>query len=601
MEGRATDLTSPTTSLRGLWALGFVALSLAALVAMPAYFGRRVDTLQQRIADVLEPAERHSSNLALLFSRQMARIEGYLLTGDRVTFRQPYIAAIGEKDEVLEELSALAGSVDVEVFDRVARLDAESLRWDFENQRLFDDPPDVGARAVAQRRYDDLRRATRDLNRAIATAVAATRRDIEEARRLQNFGTAGLAVLALVATLIVARVGYRYRELTIEGEVRRREAVRARREIDSLLEATGDGVLGIDLQGKCTSLNRAGVLLLGYTEREIVGRDVHDTLFHSRPDGTPNPRGSSKVLEALAAGEPLDSGAGAVLWRRKRVCFPARWSLRPLVDGVELRGAVLTFTDMTEIREKEEALRRAIRQREDVVSIVSHDLRNPLGVALAAADLLLDLPLDEKQRRRQAEIILRSGRRMQGLIDDLLDVARIEAGALVVRPSLEELLPILEEARDAFIDQAERKGVDLDVRAGPGALAARIDRDRILQALCNLVDNALRLTPEGGEVVLSAEDLGDDLSLTVSDTGPGIAPELIGTLFDRFAQSDGVGKGGAGLGLAIVEGVASAHMGSVSVTSRVGEGAVFTVRLPKAGPPVGEHGPRLERGPVLSA
>jgi PAS domain S-box-containing protein len=385
-------------------------------------------------------------------------------------------------------------------------------------------------------------------------------------------------------------VGYRYRELVLERELRRRDAVRARREIDSLLEATGDGVLGIDLDGRCISLNRAGSKLLGYTESEISGRDVHDTLFHSAPDGSPKPRGRSRLLEALAAGEPLDSGAEAVLWRRKSIPFPARWSLRPLLDGIELRGAVLTFTDMTEIREKEEALHRAIHQREDVVSIVSHDLRNPLGVVLAAADLLLDLPLDEEQRRRQAEIIMRSGRRMQSLIEDLLDVAKIEAGALVVRPSVENLVPILDEAAQVFADQAEREGIEIVIHVGEGDPTARVDRDRIMQALANLLDNALRLTPGGGRVTMGLEDLGSEISLTVSDTGPGIDAEMLEHLFDRFHQSADQGRGGAGLGLAIVQGVTVAHGGTIAVQSHVGEGATFTLVFPKAGPMIGENG-----------
>ena len=556
--------------------------------------------MQSRIADVLEPAARHSSNLSLLKSRQMARMEGFLLTGDRAAFREPYIAAIAEEDVVFRSLTVLARDLDVfdvEVFERVARLVSESARWDFENQQIFDSGPDEEARARTRQRYDELRLATRELNRAIESEVASGRRDMANARTRQDRLTFGLAFIALCATLIVGRVGYRYRDLMIERENRRREAVRARREIDSLLEATGDGVLGIDLEGKCTSLNRVGAQLLGYAEREIVGRDVHDTLCHSLPDGSPNPRGGSPVLKALVAGEALDSADGDVLWRRKRISFPVRWSLRPLVDGIALRGAVLTFTDMTEIHEKEEALRRAIRQREDVVSIVSHDLRNPLGVALAAADLLLDLPLDEGQRRRQAKIIARSGRRMQNLIEDLLDVARIEAGALVVRPSLEDLVPILEEARDVFRPQAERKGLELLVEAGDGELEARVDRDRIMQALANLLDNAIRLTPEGGRIVLGVEDLGAELSLTVSDNGPGIAPKLLERLFDRFSQSDAGGKGGAGLGLAIVEGVVTAHHGTVSVDSRVGGGSTFTLRFPKVGRPAAKRTGRPGSGP----
>jgi PAS domain S-box-containing protein len=332
------------------------------------------------------------------------------------------------------------------------------------------------------------------------------------------------------------------------------------------------------------------VELLGYTEREIEGRDVHDTIFHSWADGSPRARQESSILTALVEGRSVDSPDYAVLWRRRREKFPARWSLRPLIDGTELRGAVLTFTDMTEAREQEEALRRAVQLREDVVSIVSHDLRNPLGVALAAADLLLDLPLDEKQRRRQAEIIRRSGERMQNLIEDLLDVSRIEAGALVVRPSQEDLPPILDEARELFEDQAEHRGVRLEVDRANGGPRARVDRDRILQALTNLLDNAIRVTPEGGCVKLSACEDGEHVLLTVADTGPGVPPELLGRLFDRFTMADDDQGGSTGLGLTIVRGVAVAHDGDVSVDSELGRGAAFTLRLPKRGPAVSEGG-----------
>jgi signal transduction histidine kinase len=242
---------------------------------------------------------------------------------------------------------------------------------------------------------------------------------------------------------------------------------------------------------------------------------------------------------------------------------------------------VLTFSDMTAIRENEDALRRAIGQREDVVSIVSHDLRNPLGVVLAASDLLLDLPLDEEERRRQAEIIQRSGKRMQSLIEDLLDVARIEAGAFVVRPSLEDLGPIVEEARALFADQAEHRGISLRVEMGPTYPRARVDRDRLLQALANLLDNALRATPGGGAVVLGVQEDREAVILSVSDTGPGIEASLLGHLFERFAQAESARGGGAGLGLAIVKGVAVAHGGQVSVRTELGVGTRFEIRLPR--------------------
>lgn len=589
---------------RGLWALGFVVVSLIALVAVPAYFGQRVAEVQDRIAQVLEPAAEESSELRLLKARQMARVERFRVTGDRA-LRAEYNRAIAEEDATLARLRELARHVDELTaeepgdcvqnpcaFQRVSRLGVASIDWRFLIEQMFDPPPemqveprlDPAHQARVNALFDELQRGARELDQVIENEVEEARGRMEYLLTLQSRITGGLAALAFLATLIVGRVAYRYRDLTVEREQRRREAVRARREVDALLEATGDGVLGIDLSGKCTSLNRAGEKLLGYTQGEIVGRDVHATLFHTRPDGEPWPRAESELVRAIQDGRPLESEEDAIIWRRKGVSFPARWSLRPMVDGVELRGAVLTFTDMTETLARQEALERAVRQREDVVSIVSHDLRNPLGVALAAAELLIDLPLDEEQRRRQAEIIHRSGKRMQRLIEDLLDVSRIEADALVVRLSREGLQPLLEEARELHHDQAEAKGLTLEVSQPAGSTEARIDADRILQALSNLLDNAIRLTPEGGRVTLAAREDGDDVLLSVSDTGPGVDPELMDTLFHRFAQSEESDRGAAGLGLTIVRGVAVAHGGEVGVSTEPGKGSEFVLRLPKEGP-----------------
>ncbi len=583
----APDHAAP--SMRGLWALGFVALALVSLAAVPVYFGQRVEVEQSRITDVLEPAARLSANLRLVKARQMARVEGFILTGEP-TYREFYNAAIAEEDSVLAELRVLARELDLDVFERVARLTTESTNWRFANQRIFELGAAAGGRDAVLAGYEDMQRTTRALDLAILAEVAEGRRRVANERRLQARITIALAILSLIATLMLGRVAWRYRAMTIEREVRRRDAVRARREIDALLEATGDGVLGIDLDGKCISLNRAGAKLLGFLEGEIVGRDVHATLMHTSASGEAQARESSELLRAVREGRPLKSGEGAVLWRRKRTSFPARWSLLPMIDGTELRGAVLTFTDMTEIHENQEALRLAVRQREDVVSIVSHDLRNPLGVALAAADLLLDLPLDDAQRRRQAEIIRRSGKRMQRLIEDLLDVSRIEAGAFVVRPSLEELQPILEEAVELHQAHAGARSIRLEVAPVTGTPRARVDRDRIIQALSNLLDNAIRITPEGGAVTLSVTEDHGFVMIAVADTGPGVTPDMADRLFDRFAQAEGRDSGAAGLGLTIVEGVAHAHDGTVIVTSEPGEGATFTLRLPKRGPAVGEGG-----------
>lgn len=582
---------------RGLWALWFVALALVALAVLPWYMGNRVVEAQNHINRVLQPASNLSSRLSILNSRQMARFEGFVLSGGDASFRRSYIGAISESDEVFERLLVLSEDLGVDVDprapqepgvrERLAELSAATTRWHLANQRvLLSEDPAARATALEPSRvdYTEIQRRTQLLDAAIQREVQAGMSRMAEARELQSWISLALAALALGATFVVGRVGSRLKGLTREARVRRSDAVRARREIDAVLEATGDGVLGMDLEGRCVSLNRAGVDLLGYAEHEIVGRDFHDVVHYARADGSARSREESRVLRGLATGEAADSSGVDVLWRRDGKAIPVRWAQRPLIDGTELRGSVLTFTDMTEVQKKEEALRHAIRQREDVVSVVSHDLRNPLGVIFGATDILLELPLDDEGRKKQAEIIGRAARRMSNLIEDLLDVSRIQDGLLVVRRALEHVPDVLGEAVDLFAHQAEAKGVQLvlDVTA-PGP-HARLDRDRLLQALANLLDNALRLTPEGGRVTLSARSTGDLVEIEVSDTGPGIPPDQLSHVFDRYWQREDNGKGSVGLGLTIVKGVVDAHGGEVDVTSEPGVGTTFTLRFPATTP-----------------
>ncbi|MCA9572258.1 MAG: hypothetical protein KC656_30675 [Myxococcales bacterium] len=173
---------------------------------------------------------------------------------------------------------------------------------------------------------------------------------------------------------------------------------------------------------------------------------------------------------------------------------------------------------------------------------------------------------------------------MKDLIDVLLDVARIEAGAFVMRRSLEDLGEILGEVADLFESQAEAESIALVVEVVPDGEGAppraRVDRDRVLQALANLVDNALRVTPSGGTITLWAREEEGGVAFGVTDTGPGVEPERIDHLFDRFWRADGGTGGSAGLGLTIVKGVAEAHGGEATVSSPPGAGATFTLRIP---------------------
>jgi len=569
----------------GTLAILFVAAAVVALFAVPLIVGRRSTQAQREIAEVLDPALLAATRISHMQALEMSAFQSYLMTGE-VSYQRKYQDAVSQEKDVYRQLRRLAAGLDIEgVPEQLATLSTEMESWHLLQQPAFVD--DEGREAALrnldaeQARYEEIQQRTLDLERALQAEGDKGRARTEWLQRLEGSITLGLVVLALGATVVIAVVGRNLHVLAVEAQDRRREAVRARREIDALLEATGDGVLGMDLDGRCTSLNRAGCELLGYLESALRGRDVHDVLHHTTPEGRPRPRDGSLILAGLAKGQRVRSPDVDVLWRRDDTPLSVHWSLHPLVDGTELKGAVLTFTDMTKIREKEEALRRAVRIREEVVSIVSHDLRNPLGVVAAAADLLLDLPLDHDERKKQANIIKRSAERMSRLIGDLLDISRIEAGALVVRTALEDPRDVLEEARSIFASQAEDRNIALTVAVEDGVVPVVMDRDRILQALSNLIANALRVTEEGGHIVLGAAAVAEErVSISVTDTGPGIPDEAMDRLFDRFWQASRHDRTGSGLGLAIVRGIAEAHRGTVRVDSELGRGAAFHILLP---------------------
>ena len=563
----------------------FVVLTVVALALVPIYFGEEARQSMSEISEVLDPARLLGTRLSLVQAREMSAIQAFLLTGNEV-FRQRYVNNFSTERDLYDRLSEAVGSMGLDVRQRLVDLQDIANRWHLGHRDALQS--DSARIALAthtfyeeNRRYMELQQATIELEEAIQHEVEKGRALIAIRQKVQRQATYGLLGLALGAVVLMVLVGWNLHLLTAEAESRRSDAVLARREIDALLEATADGVLGLDLDGRIITLNRAGAELLGYSERELAGRDFHDVVHKAMADGSVRRRGASPILRALEEGGERRVSAEDVLHRRDGSLLPVQWSLRPLVDGLEIRGAVLTFTDMTQIREKENALRRAVRVREEVVSVVSHDLRNPLGVVAGAADLLLDLPLGEAERRKQALIIRRSAQRMGRLIQDLLDIARIEAGALVVRPAVERPRGLLEEIHATFGSQAEERAVTLDLDIAPNVPPALVDADRIHQALANLVANALKFTPPGGRVTLRArrDEVDGWIVLSVSDTGPGIPDEVRDRLFDRFWQASRHDRTGSGLGLAIVRGIAEAHGGRVEVSSRMGEGATFSLHL----------------------
>ena len=225
---------------------------------------------------------------------------------------------------------------------------------------------------------------------------------------------------------------------------------------------------------------------------------------------------------------------------------------------------------------------QAVRAREEVLAIVSHDLRNPLNAVVLAASLLEMSELSDDDRELIDTIDL-SAKRMSRLIADLLDVTRLEGGKrLPLEPSRVEPGSLLEETFELFKAQAAASSITLQPRKGDRLPDVYADRHRIMQVLSNLVGNAMKFTPEGGVIAFAAEARQEDVLFTVSDTGPGIEKKHLRDIFSPYWQAKRAERLGAGLGLPIAKGIVEAHGGTIWIESAQGRGTTVRFTLPGA-------------------
>ncbi len=566
--------------------LGVSFVALVSLALIPWFLERQQADLERDI-DVFPEARPLIPEIALSHSNQMMRVEQYVASGD-TTFLSLYREDLEKEASRLDELERVIGEMPspFPYLRELTQLEMRISEWQVLHAPLMEGgviglpPEDFGERLGDDRaRYETVRSETRAFEDRLIRDAASASILWDRQALIQLWVTIGTIVLAVVGALALGMVGFRLQELVRNETRRRQETVAARRGLRAVLGGTGDVLVGLDLDGRCTFLNEAGAELLGYSPRELRGQSVHPLIHHTRPDGTSHPAEKCPVQTSLATGETvrvLDD----VVWRKDGSSFPVQLSVSPMKDGLEVRGVVLTITDMTEMREAEQALRAAVRARDEVLAVVSHDLRNPVGTIAAAAELLADVPLPPEQRGEHLEIIYRAADRINRLIQDLLDVAQIEAGKLSVWQKPVKTVEMLDEAVASARARADEEGVRLCAEVDPQLPQVAADRDRILQVMTNLIVNALKFTPENGQVTVTASASGGGVLVAVSDTGPGIEPEMREHLFDRFWRGHRTAGGGAGLGLAIVEGILAAHGAQVHVETEVGEGSRFSFVLP---------------------
>jgi PAS domain S-box-containing protein len=362
----------------------------------------------------------------------------------------------------------------------------------------------------------------------------------------------------------------------------RRQAEEGRRSLSAVLTSIGDAVIATDIRGHITFTNPVASSLTGWASDASAGkplgevfRIINETTRRSIED---------PVVRVLRDGVIVGLANHTILISRDGTERPIHDSAAPIRDANgRIIGAVLVFRDDTERREYERSLIESGRRKDEFLAMLAHELRNPLG-AIKSAVSVLETSEVEGDLAWGRDVLDRQVGHLGRLLDDLLDVARIARGRIVLRKEMIDVDVVVSHAVESLRYLLEERGHRMEVVVSPGMNRLEADPVRLEQILVNLLSNAAKYTPPGGQIRLSTECEGDQVVIRVEDNGSGIPREDLPTIFEPFAQGERTlarTEGGLGIGLTIVKSLVSLHGGSVTASSHgPGLGSVFTVCLP---------------------
>ncbi len=354
----------------------------------------------------------------------------------------------------------------------------------------------------------------------------------------------------------------------------------AMRQRELILESVGDGIYGIDLDGRLTFINEAGARSLGYEPEELVGRQVHEVIHHSHRDGTPYSKATSPILQGMRRRETVRM-RDEVFWQHDGSTIPVEYIASPLIEDGQISGMVVAFQDVSERRRLE-------KMKDEFISTVSHELRTPLTSLRAALGLISSGSLDKRpeKQRQMVEMAIGNCDRLVRLVNDILDFEKVEHGRLALHRAPVMAGDLLRRAADAAHSLASAARIKFQVGSGHEMVLA--DGERSLQVLNELVSNAIKFSPPETVIRLGTEPFGDgEVCFSVQDEGRGIAAEKLEHIFDRFQQgdaSDTRALGGTGLGLALCRSIVEQHGGRIWAESEPNHGSRFLFTLPAASP-----------------
>lgn len=615
----------------------FIIASLLSLVILPIVASSRTQRIRREISRVAEPARREANQIQADLSAEVDKIIAYQVTGQE-QYRFAYFQLLQHQEANRRALEQLAPQLGEDLSRDLAVLTNQSNRWhagvrssEFLSRPL---PQEVFTARLFEHHpaYEKSLTAASNVEVALQSAIEERLQSIRETERWNLSLTMVLTLLALTSAMLVAGLGRQMRLLATEATRRRKEAEREAAEAQKaraaaeqeerraafLAAAVQELAASLDYQQTITALARLIVPNLaqactidmidadGALQRVAAAhrnaelqaklaadigqrrRDVPEMLTRIMQEHQTRVVGGASGMHEFATGRANASGTMLV------VPLISRGQNLGVIIAVQPEGKPYTQADVPLFSElaRQASLaidnarlylesQQLVRAREEVLAIVSHDLRNPLNAVMLAASLLKTSDKVPADDREQIDTIDLSAKRMSRLIADLLDVTRLEGGKrLPIDPEPVEVSSLLSETYELFKAQAAAASVTLQLRDADNVPAVHADRHRVLQVLSNIVGNSLKFTPSGGVVALWAEQRDREVLFSVTDTGPGIPARHLNDIFSPYWQAKRTERLGAGLGLPIAKGIVEAHGGRIWAESEQGTGTKFFFTLP---------------------
>ena len=583
-------------------------LPLLLMVALSAILTWQIVTLLRVFAWV-EQIDRTIAQ-ANLSEKLMLDMEtgkrGYLLSGDP-KYLEPYKSGVANVGAALDQLDVFSKGNPVQQ-GRIREIKALRGQWTIDAE--------TGISIVAPDASSHLPLAQNNVGKQLMDAMrvqfAGFIKEEERLRQLRSeeatksahaaIATALLAalfggvLLAISARRQLQQLAAEFGEATATTRRQAQEIAASEARMRLIMDSTGDGMYGIGTDGNCTFFNRAAAQMLGIAAEGVPGRNIHQLAHHSYSDGSVYLEQNCPINNALGVGQSCRRD-DEVFWRQDGSQFAVEYSSSPIMEGEINQGAVVTFTDITQRKRAEEELLRAkddaetaSRTKSQFLANMSHELRTPMNAILGYSEILEEEMHSDGLVKFIPDLqkIHNAGEHLLSLINDILDLSKIEAGKMQLYLEEFDVATTVDDVADTVKTLVAKKNNHLIVHCPPEIGKMRADLTKVRQSLFNLISNAAKFA-QNGEIRLDIRRDGDELYFTVSDEGIGMTEDQIAGLFEAFTQADLSTTrkyGGTGLGLAITRHFCRMMGGDVTVISKPGKGSVFTVRLPAIVPDI---------------